>query len=229
MIIGHLRPNYAERRNILWCLPGAEYIEIPDRSRHLAYRARQINATLKYEVLPVQDAENIYISSCSTGADILHFINAVCLGWTPWVSTFETIIPRFRSTLSQIGSSTPVRNTKTNLWLRLALRALSGRRCRKLIAMSETALAIQTDFLASAGSSGQTIFPKLVSTHPPQRREITGMAEKPNLNEREIRFMFVGGSFFRKGGKELLDAFDYLRNAEMLKNIGLPGFVWVIG
>jgi glycosyltransferase involved in cell wall biosynthesis len=221
MIIGHLRPNYAERRNIIGIVRPFEYRELPDTSRHLAHRARQLNTFFRHELFPINDVENLYYARPRPRPDLLHLINAVSLAPVPWVSTFETIIPRFRVTLAKIGSHPPVGVTHASPWLRLALRALRSRNCKKLIAMSETTATIQADFLAALPGAAEAILPKLVVLHPPQRRELNSMEDKPKLVSKQIKFMFVGGAFFRKGGREILDAFHYLRQVENLTNLHL--------
>jgi len=57
---------------------------------------------------------------------------------------------------------------------------------------------------------------KMHVLHPPQRALIPRYAEKPRYHDGKIHFLFVGSSFFRKGGREILLAFQQLVRDEHL-------------
>ncbi|MCW3849349.1 glycosyltransferase family 4 protein [Sphingomonas sp. LB-2] len=126
------------------------------------------------------------------GVDLLHFFNTMSLGRTPWVTTFETILPRW---------------TETRGWaVRPGLRLLAGKPCRRLIALSQCAADFQRGFLADTPDMAEAIRAKVTVLHPPQRL----LADAPAAAEATIRLAIVGADFFRKGGREVLRAVDRL-------------------
>lgn len=129
----------------------------------------------------------------SRGFDLLHFFNAISLGKTPWITTFETSLPRWAD---QRGRG----------WaIGFGVRQLARPSCRRLIAMCDAARADQEMLLAGYPDLAAEIAPKVTVLHPPQRV----LAEAPREASRDrIRFAIVGAEFFRKGGLEVLRAFD---------------------
>ena len=68
-----------------------------------------------------------------TNYDLLHFFNGISLGKKPWLSTFETYLPRWTA----YGGGNVERG----------LRLLAGTPCKRLIALSECAREIQRQYL----------------------------------------------------------------------------------
>jgi glycosyltransferase involved in cell wall biosynthesis len=127
-------------------------------------------------------------------ADVLHFFNKVSLSRTPWVSTFETRIPRMY---------TPKRKL---------IEALARPACKRLIAMSLRALRIQEILLADHADLRNEILGKTLVLHPAQRALIGTVADKGPIGDR-IRLVMVGHEFFRKGGLPALRVLDRLIGA----------------
>lgn len=125
--------------------------------------------------------------------DLLHFFNMASLGKTPWVTTFETAAPRWQE--RRPGA------------IRWGLKLLAGDPCKRLIAMSQCAAEFQRAFLSDYPDIAGDILPKMTVLHPPQRALVD---EAPGAPEGAIRFTIVGADFFRKGGLEVLRAFDRL-------------------
>jgi glycosyltransferase involved in cell wall biosynthesis len=144
--------------------------------------------------------------------DLMHFFNAISFGTTPWITTFETIVPRFKSTLSchhgrNCGYSSLIHEPK----VLKGLEALSSDSCKKLISMSECNLSMQTEFLRNFPQYRSEIERKLTCLHPPQHLLVDDYASKQLPLDGQIRFLFVGSAFFRKGGIEILEAFQEAR------------------
>jgi hypothetical protein len=121
-----------------------------------------------------------------------HFFNAISYGKTPWITTFETIVPRWgRQSAGKMESG---------------VRLIAGRSCKGLIALSECNAAMQRRFIQEKYPHyWRDIEPKLKIVHPSQDLLIKSYEEK-ELSDDRIVFAMVGSLFFRKGGLEVLDA-----------------------
>ncbi len=133
--------------------------------------------------------------------DLLHFFNGISLGRKPWLSTFETFLPRWAS----YGG-------KRIDW---GLRHLAGDACKRLIALSDCTRQIQSIFLEDHPAFAEAINRKVTVLQPPQAPLLDANALDAKLNQRlatksVLKCLFVGADFFRKGGLELLRAFDIL-------------------
>ncbi|NEM98888.1 glycosyltransferase family 4 protein [Pontibacter burrus] len=127
--------------------------------------------------------------------DIHHFFNTISFGNTPWVTTFETLLPRWG---------------RVPDWLeRKGIELLAGGNCKKLIAVSECTKNIQSNYLNKFPKYKETILGKTMVLHPPQELLINSYEDKL-LNDDYITFTIIGADFFRKGGKEILAVFDKL-------------------
>jgi glycosyltransferase involved in cell wall biosynthesis len=133
--------------------------------------------------------------------DLLHFFNGISLGHKPWLSTFETFLPRWAS----YGG-------KRIDW---GLRHLAGDACKRLIALSDCTRQIQSIFLEDHPAFAGEINRKVSVLQPPQAPLLDAEAVEVKLNQRHgtrsmLKCLFIGADFFRKGGLELLQAFDIL-------------------
>lgn len=212
MIVGHDRQTYAHRRNIINRVPAFQY-----RLIHDAYSvARALSSRLgrrirRFVISP--ESENQFRDFDLNSVDIIHLFNSVSYGQTPWVSTFETALPRFTSTIQRNWHPRKSRDQKR---LYRALVAMAGAPCQAIIALSRSAYDIQQHFLTQHPAFSEAISKKLVLLHPPQRPLISPGHEKPLIGTHGIRFMFVGRSFTRKGGREILDVFDRIRRSSSI-------------
>ena len=128
-------------------------------------------------------------------ADLYHFFNAISMSKKPWVTTFETSLPRLRSHGSLIN--------------RFGVRLLARHQCRRLIAMSENAKSIQLQILKEFYPRYyDRVASKMTVVSPPQTPLIDDYCQKP-LPEK-VHFLLVGADFFRKGGLECLRVMDEL-------------------
>lgn len=122
--------------------------------------------------------------------DLYHFFNTMSYGKKPWLCTFETSLPRWGG-----------RNTAKGVKL------IAGDPCRKIVALSHCAANIQRIFLRdNFPEYFDSINEKLIVLHPsqvcPPKEDIK------KLTNSKLIFTLVGADFFRKGGKEILLAFD---------------------
>ena len=85
------------------------------------------------------------------------------------------------------------------------MRLLASPRCRRLLALSDYARRSQVQLLSSRDDIGGTIAAKIEVLHPPQRLLVRSLDEKC-LPAGTLRCVFVGRDFFRKGGREVVDA-----------------------
>ncbi|MGQ1892046.1 glycosyltransferase family 4 protein [Thermophagus sp. OGC60D27] len=124
------------------------------------------------------------------------FFNTILIGRNPWQVTFETTIPR-------LG--------KAPKWLyKLAVKQLKKPNCQKIYALSQCAYYLQKKYLEKHWPKhAQTIISKMCVKYPYQEPLIDKYEDKP-LHSSKIVFTLTGADFFRKGGMEVLNAFDQL-------------------
>lgn len=205
--IGYVYDHYTARRTIINAAPACRYTQVGDHYRTQARAARMINRCLHASLLDEHDSSHQFRASRNASAtDLMHLFNQVSYGTHPWVATFETALPRFRSTLQAHHGETPplLSNTPPSKVAR-ALNAMAAAPCRRLLALSRCAADIQLALLSAAPHWQETIGRKLEVLPPPQPLLLRDCAQKPPLGEGPLRLMFVGDSFFRKGGVELLE------------------------
>lgn len=132
--------------------------------------------------------------------DLLHFFNGISLGRKPWLSTFETYLPRWAA----YGAGR----------VEWGLSKLADTPCKRLIALSACTRDIQRQFLADHPPWEAAIMAKVEVLHPPQAPliEAEQMEQKAAARRQSgrIKMVLVGTDFFRKGGLETLHALDVL-------------------
>jgi glycosyltransferase involved in cell wall biosynthesis len=127
---------------------------------------------------------------------LFHFFNAITPVKKPWVVTYEHLLPR------------------PNVNFKRGYEWLASQYCKKIIAFSERALVAQQLHLENFPRYKDAILPKMMLLHPSQRLFTENISDK-NF-EGDIHFVFAGSAFYRKGGYELVKAF------EMCKKKNLP-------
>lgn len=221
MRVGHLRPNYAERRLVIRQVSGVDYVEVDDRTRRASYLAARMNALAGRRLVSTTTVDNLFCAARLRDVSLLHLVNAVSVGPTPWVSTFETIVPRFEHNLVHSLPEPDFGAKAGGLLNRLAMRAMAHPRCLGLVSLSACARAIEDDFLGHFGRRGDQVRAKLLVLHPPQRVNAPSDGIRERVSGSPLRLSFVGASFVRKGGRELLDALRHLRDVQGLKDFHL--------
>jgi glycosyltransferase involved in cell wall biosynthesis len=205
--VGYLSNSYAYQRNILDVVETAEYKKVLDFYKIFSALANKAPSQIRARK-SIRDWQFKFNDLNLNNVDILHFFNTISFGKTPWISTFETLIPRMSDTLSiHWGAEPDFSNLVGNKSIEYALQVLAKPACRKLIAMSECNLRMQKELLEYFPKYKNLIAPKLCVMHPPQELIVNGKKNKLIDSNETIKFMFVGRAFFRKGGMEILQAF----------------------
>ena len=129
--------------------------------------------------------------------DLLHFFNAVSFGNKPWLTTFEYMCPRYF--------------TENNDKLNAGFNALKSDACKKIIAMSDAAYQYQKLFLESHHvKNREVILNKTITILPAQKPNIQSAIDKKLNPTKFIITAVASNGFFRKGGREMVNAMDYL-------------------
>jgi len=207
---------YTNLRNILYKLPEAEYIPVKDWYSFLRRAALFANRRLGKPLFPTFDLNNQFDDFELNKVDVLHFSNGISYGRTPWVSHFETILPRFSGLMNRYHGKEK-QPIELSPLIQKGFDALQFNACKRIIAWSECAAEMERELLAELPANMRdTILEKIVVLHPPQEVLSEKAPHREYDAENPIRFILVGDAFFRKGGREILQAF------ESLINEGLP-------
>lgn len=212
MKVGYKDENYPSKRNILNVVPEIRYVKVNDVNRLIRSASKAASRVLRRNVLDTIDLQFRFADFDMNRVDLLHLFNAISYGTTPWITTFETIVPRFTSTQSRhLGPLCDFSPLAHDAKILRAMEALSGPACRQIIALSECNLRMQLDLTRHFPAYRSEIERKLICLHPPQRTIVDDFVQKQLSLDGEIRFMFVGKAFFRKGGREILESFKEAR------------------
>jgi glycosyltransferase involved in cell wall biosynthesis len=212
--VGFDTDKYPQKRNIIGIVDDVRYVKAKDLFKAAGFGLRVINKINKAKSEERSTfVNNSFYDFNLNNIDLFHFFNTVSYGKTPWISTFETFIPRYTSLMGHQKKGIPA-GIKT---VDKALSAIASDACKRLIALSECTRNFQLELLEAYPQYKNLIEKKLTVIHPPQRLYIHDFNQKGLELNHEISFIFVGGDFFRKGGLEVLRVFEKLRN-----NNGLP-------
>ena len=216
-VLGYRFDYYPYLRNILYKLPEAEYVPVNDLYSNLRRAALFANRRLSKDLFPAFDLNNQFDDFELNKVEILHFSNGISYGRTPWVSHFETLLPRFSGLMQRYNGKikNPIKLTPL---IQRGFAALQSPSCKRIIAWSQSAANIQSDLLTELPfEERETILKKMVVLHPPQELLVELPLQKQYSSFDPIRFILVGSGFFRKGGLETLKAFEIL-----VRNEGAP-------
>ena len=207
---------YTNLRNILYKLPEAEYVPVKDWYSFLRRGANFLNTRLGRPLFPTFDLNNQFDDFEINKVDLLHFSNGVSYGTTPWVSHFETVIPRFSELMTRNYGQTR-RSLQLTPLVQKGFDALLSPSCKRIIAWSQCAADMQRDLLTELPSDTRdAILEKLIVLHPPQELLVSQPKNREYDSGEPIKFILVGDAFFRKGGREILSAFEKLVRDESL-------------
>ena len=223
--VGLQRENYPERRNISGSLSGANYVSTHRQNRWIRRTQREFGRLIGRSTSPV-DQEFTFRPGRSSEVDLFHVFNSIVAGAsrdggraenseTPWVTTFETVVPRFESTRHcHHGPSPDLSRLPDDAQVRKAVARLASPSCVALLALSECSLRMQEELLRGFPEQEATIRTKLSHLAPPQETLIDRIDEKHWDLTDTIRFVFVGAAFFRKGGREVLRVLERFRETD---------------
>lgn len=216
--IGYLRNRYPEIRNII-NRAGQEnqYVQIGRVRQFLldVYRAVEIisHRLLKSKVQMNCDRHMVYKQVFASDIDVIHTFNTVCDVSVPWVSTFETMIPRTNCLCCrdwEVGTLVPDEITLYGFEL------CASEYCKTLIALSESSKIMQTLIMEALKIPKREVIAEKIKVLPPPQPVLISPDEldKKFQNIHScIEFLFIGGLFYRKGGAQILDAMQ-----EMVSN-----------
>lgn len=199
-VIGTGYQNYSSVRNIKYPQNKNEFIDTYDINLAIAY----LNKVVPF--IKSDDLKNFFIPRYSfpQKPQFYHLFNSIVLNSKkPWLTTFETIVPRYSFLLEEHKENMPnYTRFKEHRALKKILPTFLSKNCKKLIAMSDCAKKIQLDFFSQMDFSIEP--DKLTTLLPPQ----SILNDSPKIAEAKdfIEFIFVGNDFFRKGGYEMLTA-----------------------
>jgi glycosyltransferase involved in cell wall biosynthesis len=188
-IVGVNILNYATKRNFMSLRLKKYQFQYIKNNLYNKYFQKVINGNLLYIF------EHLHYNYKPRRCDIYHFFNSISLGKTPWIVTFESFLPRW--------------GTKTDKYFKFGMKKLASKSCVRLLPFSKNTYDIQCRYLENFPQYKDTIQDKMVVLHPPQKVLIHDYQSK-QTDPNSINFVMVGHQFFRKGGMEVLRAFDRL-------------------
>ncbi|MDR2926991.1 MAG: glycosyltransferase family 4 protein [Cytophagaceae bacterium] len=155
----------------------------------------KIPSYIQFKLNPKQKLNQYHLNSFNdfglNGCNGYHFFNTLSFGKKPWITTFETSIPRWGNAVSEKR-------------IEKGLRLIAGSACKKIIAISECTARIQKQFVQSyAPHLYDDIIAKMEVIHPPQQVHFT----PPHYDKSHV-FTIAGHEFKTKGGIETLNVFD---------------------
>lgn len=219
MKIGILSKNYAARRLFLNKLPEAQYKDIRYynyclwRNVHLWV----LKALGKLKMSPEEMVARLFYdfkALLPTGCDLYHFFNCINLGKRKrWVVSVESGVPWpvsvTRCVESEAADLSPIAQDP---YVERRMRALASPKCLGLLALSHCTENIQREMLCQFPKYEKAISQKLITLLPPQKLIVHDVSEK-NISWDEatpLTFIYVGGDFYRKGGRETVQVLTEL-------------------
>lgn len=217
MKIGVLSFNYAWKRLIVGKVENARYCNVMFSNLYfylyLPYwvarvlrviewsESHYVKTSLKYRLVPWLPK-----------MDLLHFFNAVSYEkGRKWVASIEAAVPWSSKVREVIESDDPdfsvLRNDRATV---AGVERLLSSDCLAMLPFSSCTANIQKELLAQFGASPKALS-KIRVLHPPQEVPDTSLISRPALVD-GMRVIFVGGSFFRKGGRETVQVLSDLVN-----------------
>lgn len=198
--------HYSTARSIVGVVPEARYLPVQDLYSCVNLSTQRLNRLAGRQLASTFDLNNQFNDLNLNRVDLVHLFNAISYARKPWLTSFETLVPRFRAALRP-EETDPKEVDK----VRRGLECLAGKACRRLIALSACSAGIERDLLARFPEFQPEIEKKLVVLHPGQATLMAGYEDKPTSRSGRLRFMFAGSAFFRKGGREIVDCLLKLR------------------
>lgn len=201
-IIGYTNDSYPERRNII---NGNLHPLKKVKSLNLYYPQAAIkkipfigkNKTTSFKEIVLE----------SQKIDGLHLFNSVTSKNIPWISTFETFIPRTTATSFLSNTMSEKKYKKSKKIVEQYLKLVAGDNCKKIIAFSKQNMEMEKMLLNEFPEYKSMIEAKMIHLNPPQEVLLEETKAKNKQINSTLKFLFVGKDFIRKGGKEIVDVF----------------------
>lgn len=188
--IGTIGLSYNHRKNFYGLIPEkVGYFKVLDLIS--PYRVLMRYPILK-KLLANSLLKNIHYAPFQKKVDIVHFFNTISFSDTPWITTFETFLPRWG--MDEMG-----------------IKRICSESCKGIVAMSFCAKEIMLQKVQEKFPDYfDRIESKLIVIHPSQKPIVNSWEEKGINVSEKIIFTLVGNDFFRKGGMEALKVFKVL-------------------
>lgn len=204
MKIGIISNNYPEKRCII--------NKIEKEVKYINFKRKKYNrykASIEGKLLNrFSNEEYKFMTEISKKeVDFFHFFNHISYADNDFIVSFETLLPRVRETLKNHHYK-EVKYPR-NKSVKKGLKQLADSKCKKIIALSQSAFDIQNIMLETYPEYQKQIQDKMIIVHPPQKKLINKYEEK-QLPTDKIRFLFVGRELHLKGGREIIEVFDNL-------------------
>lgn len=233
MKVAYIAKGYPEERLIIDRTRGVDYVFI-DKKRNIRFiikRALEKICKINYAF----DSGSIFSPFFKNldGIDWIHSFNTVCRIKKKWVVTYESVLPRTRMTtykeLLCVRENVPIDKITLD-----EIELLADANCAKIIAISESAKKIESNLLERyAPNHAKAILDKITVILPPQKAftDIEEIEVKyRDINNRKLKFLFVGRHLFFKGGDVLVDVMEKLHEKYdfefiVVSNIGYAGWL----
>ena len=211
--VGYIRNRYPEIRNIInKCSTNHQYVKIGKLRQVALSLVRAIEIIAGYVVRcrfnMNNDLHAIYKPLSKPKVDVIHTFNTVCETTVPWISTFETMIPRTNCLCCRDWETSTL--TPDSLTIH-GFELLAEDNCKALLALSESNKNIQLQIMDALNIEYRhAIADKIKVLPPPQSLLITPEELKKKFSgvHKCVEFIFIGGLFYRKGGAQILDAME---------------------
>lgn len=190
---GYLDTNYAEERLIIGKVEDTVYIKMPKETARITCIGTQYEKDIEShrKLTEACYSPSKYVPD----VDLIHTFNMVCSIDRPWCASFETSMPCVWP-----------RTEEENEYFRRLLYYMERSNCKALYALSGNAYKIQKNMLENRISESRVdmLMKKTKVLHPPQPILISKEEFNKKHDIQKIHFIFIGRSFFIKGGKEML-------------------------
>lgn len=206
MKIGLSKLEYPEKRCIYNIIDECEYLNL---SKINLYRYMEI---IIRKIIPNARNNYSYRFKSLKKKDIsgYHFFNYITNDSIPWISTFETFLPRCGNIMDIHRKEKFIISDLEYKIVEKYIKIIAKDECKKIIALSKCNYNIQKELISLYPSYEEKILNKLVQIYPPQEPIIKDYSEKKLNNN--IKFTFVGRDFIRKGGYESILALKSVRD-----------------
>jgi glycosyltransferase involved in cell wall biosynthesis len=220
MKIGITSRNYAAKRLIINKIENATYENVRFynfffwRNAHLWFL--KLIGILK--ITPEKQASKLfykYKMLYNKKFDIFHFFNTINYSYkNEWVISVESGVPWTIDVIHCVeNAQVDFNSIREKADVINALQYLAAPNCKALLSISDSSRNIQLEILKNFPLYEEAIKKKLITLHPPQSLIVNSIEEKEaDLSAVQLKFIFVGRDFFRKGGREMLKVFSQLKN-----------------
>ena len=189
MKIAYYADFYATQRLVIGKVTKAQYVRLFAFSRFLFALCDILKKLGFYSYKWYFYFSNTCFGFLGKNIDCIHFFNQIVLNNSVnWISQFETGLPRYK---------TPT--------LR-AIKAIANKNCKAILPLSRCAYNIELGILEHFPKYKNEVIKKMFVLHPPQKLLVNDILGR-SINDK-LTFVFVGNDFFRKGGIEMLTAFE---------------------